>query len=946
MILIAVLIITGISGNLFAFEQALVLFDMTNPTLNSQSQLSPNGNKVLLYQMNLRGRTATYLDIYDPDNISLLPQPLEVAALSGNSVFMTVNEDNLIAIIRCESVDSYYEYRMDIYDAGGNLVTELSDRMIMNLYDHYPWSFTIRSDGLGGFHCILISTRYRIYYQHVDAAGNIAQGLGALLLASTEQSSWNRVVTTEDHGVLICYRARNENNATALFIAKIGQDHQLAWHKEYMTLSEQSNWLEALQGPQNSTYMIAYGYLRGLSVNRIDHDGNPMWDTDWQPQSIMDHIFQSATVNAAGRLILHYRRRPQGGEPYQNYFIELNEWAIPYFEVESVIAADHLYADPSGGWYIVETDAYQMTIQHYNSLYQCWPQAVTIDHMGDAAPFLAGLLGDDLDVTYQRFSDNFQTIQNQRVTASGIPAYPEGSAALIGGRVGEVDTFKTLALPDGRLFCLWRQKGIYDGYISKRLMCRIVKPDGSTLHEEALLISHQGLRMDNINIFAVSDQNVLLTWRMPENPGGKEFYAQLVDINSGPLWGESGRLLHTGPELPLFDYYDGSLYMARYDGQDEIRLHRYVNGYAVWGVDGLCVGKRQTEHAGATMSLSALKHRHVAWTLRSFTDTAPWTFSFLNVINARDQLRYGLGGMQISEATEQYLGVELAEIREHGSELLLVLRNFFRRYEHEGGHSSSSYWYYYWHSGFGRIHADGSMSFSSSITEFENKNPVSVSPDAIYFTSSAWATSLSKYDFTGTQLWEVSFPMIGYISRLHLMPDERIRLLIGSWQYQVTTAIMNQDGDMLEWPVALIENARPEELIQTEHGLYIVGASVTASGVTICGMVQYLEHQPWSEPDPQSSPALFSMSQNFPNPFRTSTLMQLDIREAGKLSLKVYNIRGQLVRTILNGETQAGNHSFVWDGLSDAGKPCAAGVYILKAETPKGGRTKKALKLP
>ncbi|MFH1841961.1 MAG: FlgD immunoglobulin-like domain containing protein, partial [bacterium] len=67
---------------------------------------------------------------------------------------------------------------------------------------------------------------------------------------------------------------------------------------------------------------------------------------------------------------------------------------------------------------------------------------------------------------------------------------------------------------------------------------------------------------------------------------------------------------------------------------------------------------------------------------------------------------------------------------------------------------------------------------------------------------------------------------------------------------------------------------------------------------------------------------------NFPNPFNPSTTIQYNMPRRGDLSIKVFNVRGELVRTLLDGIVEPGPGSVVWDGTDHSGKLAASGVYF------------------
>jgi len=77
-------------------------------------------------------------------------------------------------------------------------------------------------------------------------------------------------------------------------------------------------------------------------------------------------------------------------------------------------------------------------------------------------------------------------------------------------------------------------------------------------------------------------------------------------------------------------------------------------------------------------------------------------------------------------------------------------------------------------------------------------------------------------------------------------------------------------------------------------------------------------------------PTVYSLSQNFPNPFNPTTTIEYSIPKAGLTSLDVYNIAGQKVRTLVNETQSASFYKVVWDGRNDNGESVATGMYFYK----------------
>lgn len=76
-------------------------------------------------------------------------------------------------------------------------------------------------------------------------------------------------------------------------------------------------------------------------------------------------------------------------------------------------------------------------------------------------------------------------------------------------------------------------------------------------------------------------------------------------------------------------------------------------------------------------------------------------------------------------------------------------------------------------------------------------------------------------------------------------------------------------------------------------------------------------------------PSSYRLEANYPNPFNPSTTIRYTLGQAGETTLKVYNLRGELVRVLVDETQAAGEHSVVWDGKDDSGRLVTSGVYIL-----------------
>lgn len=79
-------------------------------------------------------------------------------------------------------------------------------------------------------------------------------------------------------------------------------------------------------------------------------------------------------------------------------------------------------------------------------------------------------------------------------------------------------------------------------------------------------------------------------------------------------------------------------------------------------------------------------------------------------------------------------------------------------------------------------------------------------------------------------------------------------------------------------------------------------------------------------------PQAFALRPNFPNPFNPTTAIRYDLPHGTRTSLKVYNVQGQVIRTLVSRQQMAGSYQVTWDGLDDHGRAVATGHYFYRLE--------------
>ena len=118
-------------------------------------------------------------------------------------------------------------------------------------------------------------------------------------------------------------------------------------------------------------------------------------------------------------------------------------------------------------------------------------------------------------------------------------------------------------------------------------------------------------------------------------------------------------------------------------------------------------------------------------------------------------------------------------------------------------------------------------------------------------------------------------------------------------------------------------------------------------GVRFAGFVTFVFDK--NKPSPtgigQGLPAISSvLHPPFPNPFNPTTTLSFNLAQRGYTALRIYNVAGELVATLHEGELAAGPHQFNWQGINYKGDGVASGVYFVELTAPDGAmRTKVSL---
>jgi hypothetical protein len=92
-----------------------------------------------------------------------------------------------------------------------------------------------------------------------------------------------------------------------------------------------------------------------------------------------------------------------------------------------------------------------------------------------------------------------------------------------------------------------------------------------------------------------------------------------------------------------------------------------------------------------------------------------------------------------------------------------------------------------------------------------------------------------------------------------------------------------------------------------------------------------------------SLPSDFSLKQNYPNPFNPATTIEYSLPKREDVTIDIFNLLGQKVRTLVDEYKSAGTYHITWDGTDTSGNPLATGIYFCRFRAGDHVQSKKML---
>jgi len=248
--------------------------------------------------------------------------------------------------------------------------------------------------------------------------------------------------------------------------------------------------------------------------------------------------------------------------------------------------------------------------------------------------------------------------------------------------------------------------------------------------------------------------------------------------------------------------------------------------------------------------------------------------------------------------------------------------------------------------------ADGATAFAYDDTELKQVGAASIRME----TTGGFDTYL-RYPGDHLAQWDLSS---AEELRLHLYAQNphgfqgenpRIRLVGADGSITYTPAADLLNGAIGQWIECHVPLAGSAEWLRTDAGsvsLADIHAVELHADTWDFGFTLWVDGAIfWPHPltslpgDEPALPARLTLAGAVPNPFNPTTALAFALPQAGRVRLRVYDVRGELVATLLDASLPAGWHSAKWDGRDCQGRSAASGIYFARLEQAEEVVTRK-----
>ncbi|HNT52118.1 MAG TPA: FlgD immunoglobulin-like domain containing protein, partial [Candidatus Syntrophosphaera sp.] len=939
----------------------------------------PDGGLLLVWS----DAHATDRDIYaqriDAQGEALWPEPRVVDNKQGaqmDPALAASSDGHYFIAWRDMYASTVPELRLQKIDAAGQLLWAAGGIAVT---ESQAWKYDLRliPDQLGGV--ILSWTDELQGYLHTQAQSYAADGSrrwqeGGINLTNQEYYTITSVQADGQNGIVIAFSSEYVVNS-CVWLNRIGPDGNPLWTAPICHgngVDTCRNGLLLRSG--NSLYLTWNDYTGMESIQYLhsyDLDGNPVWaqplditpgGQNWITTRLFElspsdgGLFLPHVLNAGGnQAILYLRKFSPTGQALWGDGVPVEYDFADYYGSESV----EIIPDDSGGCYLAWSrenpqywsgDPYAQRLSGSGT--PLWQSGVALDPDPGSRPiFRLHSSQNGLWVVWAASERDVYGLRCQLLNASGTAQLEMGGRLVYGGLKSMWTEGQMTLARSGDHLVLWNDDRFNDDRCQVYLQA--VNPDGSLDFPAngIPVTAFTGASQYLATAMVLPDDRILVVWH-DRRTGYYDLYTQLLDAQGNRLWDEMGVRVSAATDnfwisSVLASEEDGSFFivwneMSQSGGSyaGSLKAQKITAGQTQWGESGISL--LQDPELG-DIRLADLEGRYVLFS-RRLQASGAYTHVYVQRFGAADgtpepgwgdignQISQGSGvdvfarqGLALqarpegifalySEASNEQGNCVMAQLLSPQGTMLLaptgelvldVTGYVYPIYTDCGAEDFAVLWMQY-NNGFQGaffqrfLYAPAPLWDAVALPENDSyyyTGPARLSNGAFLI---GWA--VNPYDPETVSDHSIEYVYVSPAGALY-GTEPQYSIPVGAHHIHSLQAMARGNQTLFTWMDG--STLRPYKDEPIEHGnlwVRLVGNPTTAL-------------------EDQLAPALpATLHPNHPNPFSGSTNMRYTLQDPAEIDLAVYNLRGQLVRTLEQGKRAGGEHQTQWDGRDNQGR--------------------------
>lgn len=260
-----------------------------------------------------------------------------------------------------------------------------------------------------------------------------------------------------------------------------------------------------------------------------------------------------------------------------------------------------------------------------------------------------------------------------------------------------------------------------------------------------------------------------------------------------------------------------------------------------------------------------------------------------------------------------------------------------------------------------RISTDGWVAFGSGTQSSSSNHSLPYNDNVSAMVAAFWDDLYNKwweegeiyyYDDNANHRFIIEWDRVSHREDQYQPAEETFQIILLDPDYYFTTS---GDGELI-FQYKTVKNNRSNTVGIENHTqdvgllyLYDKEYDATASTLRSDKAIKFTTEPPFVmvtvDENNGNKPKATYLEQNFPNPFRSQTQINYSIPQTATVRLEVYNINGELVKTLQSGQKPAGKYSVVWNGMNSSGNHVNSGIYFYRLQTDQLIETRRLLLL-